>query len=170
MMKSLAVIASLVANNAAAAAADFYFCWEGANGYTMTGQMTINPTSLNKPVVTHQDVSVFKIAGYKDGMLLGKWDMASLSAETSWFLNYDPSRSVFMTPAEMGLGVTQAWNADGTAENCGNPGFGVNLGNYAQDFCLNGVWLEESGMPPETPFFVSPVPVDPLCRVYAPTS
>lgn len=168
MIRGLTVAAALLANSAHAA--DFYFCWEGANGYTMTGQMTVNPTSLNKPVVTQDDVTLFKIAGYQNGSLLGKWDVANLDDGTSWLLNYDPGRSVFMTPGETGLGFSQAWNADGTATDCGNPGFGFNLGNYAQDFCLNGFWVEESGMPPETPFLVSPVPVDPLCRVYAPTS
>lgn len=167
-MKSLIAAVCLVANSASAA--DFYFCWIGSNGYTMTGQMTVNPTSLNKPVVTQEDVILFKIAGYQDAQLLGKWDMQNLQNTTSWFLNYDPARRVFMTPGEMGLGVSQAWNAGGEATDCGDPGFGFNLGNYAQDFCLNGTWVEESGMPPETPFLVSPVPVDPLCRVYTPTS
>lgn len=168
MMRALAFAASLLATNAQAA--DFYFCWEGSNGYTMTGQMSINPTALNKPLVTQDDVSLFRIAGYLDGELLGKWDMSTRAQSASWVLHYDPARSVFLTPGEMGLGVSQAWNANGNADDCGNPGFGFNLGNYAQDFCLNGVWVEESGMPPETPFLVSPVPVDPLCRVYAPTS
>jgi hypothetical protein len=168
LIKSVVVAVCLVANSAHAA--DFYFCWQGSNGYSMTGQMTINPTALNKPVVTQNDVILFKIAGYQDAQLLGKWDMESLQDTTSWILNYDPGRSVFMTPGEMGLGVSQAWNAGGTATDCGDPGFGFNLGNYAQDFCLNGTWVEESGMPPETPFLVSPVPVDPLCRVYTPTS
>jgi len=167
-MKVLAFAVALLATDADAA--EFYFCWQGANGYTMTGQMTIEPTALNKPVVTQDDVTLFKIAGYQDGQLLGKWDMVTRRDDASWYLNYDPARGVFMTPGEMGLGVSQAWNADGTAMDCGDPGFGFNLGNYAQDFCLNGVWVEESGMPPETPFLVSPVPVDPLCRVYAPTS
>lgn len=168
MIRGLALVASLLASNAHAA--DFYFCWQGSNGYTMTGQMSINPIALNKPVVTQDDVLLFRIAGYQDGVLLGKWDMATRDETASWVLNYDPARSVFMTPGEMGLGVSQAWNANGDADDCGTPGFGFNLGNYAQDFCLNGQWIEESGMPPETPFLVSPVPVDPLCRVYAPVS
>ena len=139
MMKALTVASCVLATQTQAA--DFYFCWTGSNGYTMTGQMTIDPTALNKPIVTQDDVTLFKIAGYKDGRLLGKWDVANLTDTTSWLLNYDPARSVFMTPGEMGLGVSQAWNADGTATDCGNPGFGFNLGNFAQDFCLNGVWV-----------------------------
>lgn len=168
MKPVLTATLALFATNAHAA--DFYFCWKGANNYTMTGQMTLAPGALNKPLVTEDDVTLFKIAGYKDGQLLGKWDMATREPDDSWMLRYNPARSSFMTPGELGLGVSQAWNADGTAEDCGNPGFGFNLGNYAQDFCVNGVWIEESGMPPETPFLVSAIPVDPNCRVYAPVS
>ena len=168
MIRSLSFALSLMATNAHAA--DFYFCWLGANDYTMTGQMTINPSALNKPVVTQDDVTRFKIAGYQEGTLLGKWDMETRAADDTWVLFFDPGRSVFMTPGDVGLGVSQAWNANGNADDCGNPGFGFNLGNYAQDFCLNGVWVEESGMPPETTFLVSPTPVDPQCRVYVPTS
>lgn len=168
MIRAGSFALSLIATQAHAA--DFYFCWQGANGYTMTGQMTIDASALNKPVVTQNDVSLFKIAGYQNGNLLGKWDLATRVEGASWLLNFDPARREFMTPGDLGLGVSQAWNANGDADDCGTPGFGFNLGNYAQDFCLNGVWVEASGMPPETPFLVSPVPVDPFCRVYTPTS
>jgi hypothetical protein len=151
-------------------AADFYFCWEGSNGFTMTGQMSINPVALNKPLITQEDVTLFKIAGYQDGRILGKWDIATRAEGATWFLAYDPARRAFLTPGELGQGVSQAWNANGDADDCGTPGFGFNLGNYAQDFCVNGRWIEESGMPPETPFLVSPIPIDPQCRVYVPTS
>ena len=168
MIRAASLALSLVATQAQAA--DFYFCWQGSNGFTMTGQMSIDPTAINKPLITQNDVTLFKIAGYQDGSILGKWDMATRAADDSWFLNYDPARRAFLTPGEMGLGVSQAWNANGNANDCGVPGFGFNLGNYAQDFCVDGRWVEESGMPPETPFLVSPIPVDPRCRVYAPTS
>jgi len=168
MIRAVSFAVSLIATNANAA--DFYFCWLGANDYTMTGQMTITPSALNKPVVTQDDVIRFKIAGYQEGRLLGKWDMETRAPDDTWVLFFDPGRSVFMTPGDVGLGVSQAWNANGNADDCGNPGFGFNLGNFAQDFCVNGVWVEESGMPPETTFLVSPTPVDPQCRVYVPTS
>jgi hypothetical protein len=164
----VSVALSLVASNAHAA--DFYFCWLGANDYTMTGQMSLTSSAISKPIITQDDVTLFKIAGYQEGTLLGKWDMQTRADGASWLLHFDPARSVFMTPDDVGLGVSQAWNANGDADDCGNPGFGFNLGNYAQDFCLNGQWVEESGMPPETTFFVSPTPVDPQCRVYTPTS
>ena len=151
-------------------AAEYYFCWEGENGYTMTGQMTLARNAYQNDIVTEADVTEFRIAGYKDGILIGKWDQATRQDDDPWFLTFDPRRLAFFTPAELSLGISQAWNAGGMADDCGNPGFGFNLGNYAQDFCLNGVWVEESGMPPETPFLVSTIPVDPECRLYAPLS
>ena len=151
-------------------AVDFYFCWEGANGYTMTGQMTVDPAAMTRPLITQDEVTDFRIAGYLDGGLIGKWDLAMRDDSTPWVLHFDPVGGFFFTPDQVGLGVSQAWNAGGTADDCGDPGFGFNLGNYAQDFCLNGVWIEQSGMPPETPFLVSPTPVSPICEIYAPTS
>jgi len=168
MMKKLA--AALAVLGTQAHAIDFYFCWEGENGYTMTGQMSVDSAALSQPLVTETDVTAFRIAGYRDGMLIGKWDMQTRAEGSPWLLFFDPARGAFLTPGEVGLGVSQAWNAGGNADDCGNPGFGFNLGNYAQDFCLNGVWIEESGMPPETPFLVSPTPVSPICEIYAPTS
>lgn len=168
MIRASVAIVSLIATQANAA--DFYFCWTGGSGYTMTGQMAIPESALNQPLITEADVTGFKIAGYLDGALLGKWDMSMLTPDTSWMLRYDPIRGVFPTPGELELGVTQAWNAGGNADDCGESGFGFNLGNYAQDFCLHGVWIEESGMPPDTPFLVSPIPIDPYCRTYAPLS
>lgn len=168
MIRTLVLGASLLA--APLQAAEYYFCWEGANGYTMTGQMSLAPGAINKPIVLQDDVTEFRIAGYHEGLLLGKWDLANRTDTTSWVVHFDPARNAFMTPGEVGLGVSQAWNANGDANDCGNPGFGFNLGNFAQDFCLNGAWIVDSGMPPETPFLVSFVPVDPECRVYAPLS
>ena len=168
MIRPVAFALSLWATTAHAT--DYYFCWEGENGYTMTGQMSLSSGALDLPIVTEDNVTEFRIAGYKDGILIGKWDMGTREADDPWFLTFDPQRFAFFTPDELGVGVSQAWNAGGNADDCGNPGFGFNLGNYAQDFCLNGTWVEESGMPPETPFLVSTIPVDPQCKLYAPLS
>jgi hypothetical protein len=58
----------------------------------------------------------------------------------------------------------QGWNADGTAQDCDADEFGFNAGNYAQDFCLGGVWIEESGVEPQKPFIAQwTAPTDPAC-------
>jgi hypothetical protein len=38
------------------------------------------------------------------------------------------------------------------------PGFGFNGGNWAQDFCIDNVWIEESSIDPDTP--LPAVPMD----------
>ncbi|WP_342077932.1 hypothetical protein [Yoonia sp. SS1-5] len=151
-------------------AANFYFCWLGDNGYSMTGEMTVNETALNKPIVTARDVTQFAIAGFRDGQQIGNWDLATKQAGDTWVLHFDPATNSFLTGDALPSGFSQGWNADGTAEDCGAGRFGFNSGNQAQDFCLDGVWIEESGVDPQTTFLVSPVPVDPQCRVYVPTS
>jgi hypothetical protein len=35
--------------------------------------------------------------------------------------------------------------------NCGKPGFGFNSGNYAQDICVNGTYIQASSIDPATP-------------------
>lgn len=167
MIRAL-LISSLLANPAHAA--NFYFCWTGSNDYTMLGLMTVDDAALNNPIVTADDVTQFRIAGYRAGTLLGKWDIATREPDDTWILNFDPSEYAFLPGDAPGYGYTQGWNANGTAEDCGEGEFGFNSGNYAQDFCLDGVWIEESGVPPETPFLVSLTPVDPFCRVIAPLS
>jgi hypothetical protein len=70
----------------------------------------------------------------------------------------------FITNSEVLGPFNQGWNADGTATDCGPGGFGFNAGNFAQDFCLDGVWIEASGVPPETPFLAqSEAPFTPDC-------
>lgn len=143
-----------------------HICWTGANGYTMTGRMEFPDALATAPVVTEADVTAFRITGYLEGQVLGKWDLADLTPATTWYLRYFPATMTFPTTGEAlsPNGIDQGWNADGNVIDCGIPGFGFNAANYAQDFCLNGVWVEPSGMPPETPFKASTTaPYTPDC-------
>lgn len=145
-------------------AAMVYICWVGGNGYTMTGSMEFPDSLLTADMVTESDVTRFKIAGYLEGQLIGTWDMADRTETTTWYLRYLPSEMRFPTNSEIPGPFDQGWNADGTATDCGAGGFGFNAGNYAQDFCLDGVWIEPSGVPPETPFFAqTEAPWSPDC-------
>jgi hypothetical protein len=56
----------------------------------------------------------------------------------------------------------QEWNANGQVDDCGSPGFGFNGGNWAQDFCIDNVWIEESSIDPDTP--LPAVPMDQALR------
>lgn len=145
-------------------AAIVHFCWQGGNGYTMTGTMEFPDDLLNADMITEADLTRFKISGYLEGQLIGTWNLAQLTPTTSWALRYYPQMMVFPTTEGPLSGSYQEWNADGTATDCGPGGFGFNAGNYAQDFCLNGTWVEPSGVPPETPFVAQSVaPYRPDC-------
>ena len=151
MMLRLAVVLSLAA--AQAQAAVVHFCWQGENGYTMTGRMEFPDPLLSESLITEAEITAFRITGYRDGMALGTWDMADRGETTTWYLRYMPRIMEFPVGGLVPGPFDQGWNADGNVMDCGSPGFGFNAGNYAQDFCVNGVWVEESGMPPPTPFY-----------------
>ncbi len=144
----LAVMACLT-TPVAALASDFSFCWVGANGYTMTGKMSLSQGVTG--MATEKDVTAFKIAGYRNGTLLGTWDMADLHPGATWHLRFDTATQTFPTGGSFPTQNSQGWNADGGADDCGNPGFGFNSGNHAQDVCVDGHWARDSSIAPESP-------------------
>lgn len=148
---SLALVLALSA--APAQAVTIWICWQGSNGYTMSGRMEFPDRLRDADMITEDDVTAFQITGYRDGIALGSWSLADRQDWQTWYLRYLPREQIFPTNDRIPGPFDQGWNADGTATNCGLGGFGFNAGNYAQDFCLDGVWLEESGMPPPTPFY-----------------
>lgn len=150
-MIRVALALSLAAS--AADAAVVHFCWQGDNGYTMTGRMEFPDALLTESLITEAEVTAFRITGYRDGQPLGSWDMADRGPDTTWYLRYMPRIMEFPVNAMVPGPFDQGWNANGDVTDCGNPGFGFNAGNYAQDFCVNGEWIVDSGMPPPTPFY-----------------
>jgi hypothetical protein len=157
--------ALLLALLAAPARAELvHFCWAGANGYTMTGSMEFPDSLRDAPVITEGDVTRFRIAGFKDGRQIGAWDAGAREPNDTWYLRYFPRERLFPTNGEVPGPFDQGWNADGTAEDCDKDEWGFNAGSYAQDFCLGGVWVEESGVPPQKPFRTqATAPTDPAC-------
>lgn len=158
-------LALLLAALAAPAQAELvHFCWVGANGYSMTGSMEFPDALAQADMITEADVTRFRIAGYRDGYQIGSWDMATRGDNDTWYLRYFPKKRLFPTTGEVPGPFDQGWNADGTAMDCDAGEWGFNAGNYAQDFCLGGKWIEESGVPPATPFRTqAEAPTDPGC-------
>ena len=145
-------------------AALVHFCWAGSNGYTMTGSMEFPNDLAQADVITEQEVTRFRIAGFRNGELIGTWDMSTREPDDTWYLRYFPKLMQFPTNGEVLGPFDQGWNADGTAMDCDKGEFGFNAGSYAQDFCLSGVWIEESGVEPEKPFIAqTTAPTDPAC-------
>ncbi len=157
-MKKLRIALALALMGSAADAATVHFCWQGENGYTMTGKLAFPDSLLTADLITEADVTSFQITGYQHGRRLGAWDMADRGPDTTWYLRYMPRSMQFPVDSMLDGPFDQGWNANGNADDCGRGGFGFNAGNYAQDFCLDGVWIEESGMPPPTPFYAMTTP------------
>ncbi|MCP1167477.1 hypothetical protein NHG85_02860 [Limimaricola sp. ASW11-118] len=155
----IAALAALLA--LPAQAVELYFCWQGAAGYSMTGTMRFPDALLDAPRLDEADVTGFEITGWHEGERLGSWSLAALTPETSWMLNFAPREMRFLMP---GMGVFQAWNADGGVSDCGTPGFGFNAGNGGQDICVDGRFVTESTIPWSTPLLATPEPVNPDCR------
>ena len=47
--------------------------------------------------------------------------------------------------------MPQAWNMDGGGYNCGQGGFGFNIGDFAQDICVDNTLIQASQIDPHTP-------------------
>lgn len=148
----------------AASAEIVHFCWQGDNGFTMTGRMEFPDALSDAALITQDEVTAFVITGYLHGRALGRWDAMKRLPSDTWYLRYMPRDMRFPVNGEVAGWFDQGWNANGDANDCGVGRFGFNAGNYAQDFCLNGRWIEESGMPPPTPFYaMSTPPANPDC-------
>jgi hypothetical protein len=161
-MTRLALLLALWAQPAPAALV--HFCWAGSNGYTMTGSMEFPDALKAADVITEGDVTRFRIAGFKDGEPIGTWDAGERGENDTWYLRYFPRTMRFPTNGEVAGPFDQGWNADGTAADCDEGEWGFNAGNYAQDFCLDGTWIKESGVEPQKPFIAqTTAPTDPAC-------
>lgn len=147
-----------------AQAAEFAFCWKGDNGYTLAGRMTIADERISgrdTALLTEEDVIAFTITGYHQGIRVGSWTAFETPGDT-FHLRFDPEAMEF--PTGGGTDDTyQAWNADGTATNCGTPGFGFNGGSNAQDVCIDGTWITASMVDRFAPFPVVEGAQPPQC-------
>lgn len=153
-----------------AQSATLNFCWVGGGGYTMTGTMVIPDDRMGKAIITQDDVTGFKITGYLNGTQVGSWNMDARGPDTTWHLRFVPQTMTFPTGGSFATLRSQGWNADGTASNCGTPGFGFNSGSAGQDVCIDGTYIRASTIPPPTPFVATFAPVTPDCRQSTPLS
>lgn len=136
------------------------FCWRGENGYRMEGFLSY-PDAMRGRVVTERDVTGFGITGWKDDAYLGRWSLKQRGPGTSWVLRFDTRTLSFPMGGLPQEGSYQAWNANGIVTDCGDPGFGFNGGNAAQDVCVDGEFRRDSSIAPDTPLAIAPDPSDP---------
>ncbi|MEJ6393101.1 hypothetical protein V8J82_07540 [Gymnodinialimonas sp. 2305UL16-5] len=162
-----AVLATASVTNASAVR--YQFCWVGANGYTMEGTMTLRDGATG--LATEADVTDFQIIGFREGVAIGSWSLSQRTAQTSFLLRFDTETMRFPTGGIRSENSYQEWNANGSVDNCGAvDGFGWNGGNWAQDVCINNVWIEDSSIDPNTPLYAQPMDVTLICEDVVPTS
>jgi len=102
-------------------------------------------------------------AGYLDGRPVGGCSLDELTPRTAWNLNFDPAAMEFVTGGYSTSPRGQAWNARGSVDDCGRPGFGFNSGAGSQDVCIDDTWRIDSVIAAETPFPVHPADSAPPC-------
>ena len=142
--------AAAMATSAVAEEAIYRFGWTGAGGYRLQGAMAFDGKNAG-PVVRETDLTCFEIAGFKDDAPLGRWDLSMLAPDTSWRLHFFAPESRFLVEGEF-TWMPQAWNMRGDGSGCGPGGFGFNLGNIAQDICVDDQVVLESQADPFQPF------------------
>jgi len=169
MMRAL-ITALLVTLAQPVHSASFNFCWQGANGYTMTGKIVFPDANLNQAVITQDDLTAFKITGYLNGAQIGTWNMDQRSANTTWHLRFEPKTGRFPVGGGFPSESAQGWNAHGAVNDCGVPGFGFNAASGAQDVCVNGTFIRDSSIARDTPLFATTAPVTADCRQTVPLS
>jgi hypothetical protein len=135
----------------AAEAETWTFTWEGAGGYSVRGALSFSAMAASRPIVTAEDVECFEIAGLRDEAPVGYWGLRMKGDETDWRLHFVPSQGAFVVEG-LGIDMPQAWNMDGAGTSCGAGGFGLNIGDQAQDLCIDGALIWESQVSPFQPF------------------
>ena len=151
------ILALCLAAPAQASELSYSFLWQGAGGYAVRGALSYDALFGTGGIVRENELTCFVIEGLKDGEPIGRWALGDLTEDTSWKLTFDPARPAFVVEGE-GVDMPQAWNMDGFGTDCGAGGFGFNIGNAAQDICLDGALIVESQVDPYRPFPVSPAP------------
>lgn len=152
------LILSLVLTSPANAVT-YSFCWVGAEGYRVEG--TISYPDVASGILTEDDLTGFTIKGFHGGAYLGRWSLTQRGADDPVTIRFDADALAFPMGGDPTAGTYQAWNAGGAVTDCGNPGFGFNGGNRAQDVCVNGNFIDESGVAPDTPLKISGDPSNP---------
>ncbi|MEL7184610.1 MAG: hypothetical protein AAFY65_09905 [Pseudomonadota bacterium] len=142
-----------------AQAVTYGFCWRGSNEYRIEGFISYPDGATG--LITEDEVTGFGITGWRGESYLGQWSLKDLTDETSWTLRFDADALAFRMGGFPSEDSYQEWNANGFADDCGNPGFGFNGGNRAQDVCVNGQFIDESGIDPDTPLSIAPDAANP---------
>ncbi|WP_229672966.1 hypothetical protein [Salipiger pallidus] len=145
------ILLPLLGGAAGAEDVAFRFTWEGGNGYEMTGALSFDSALLERGEVREGDLTCFVAEGTQGGASVGRWALGMRTEDTTWHMTFLPQQSEFAVFGPR-YPMPQAWNMDGFGTDCGAGGFGFNIGNAAQDLCIDGALVVPSQVPPDQPF------------------
>ncbi|MBV7394898.1 hypothetical protein [Mameliella sediminis] len=151
MKWGLCVWLMATAGNAAAEPVTYAFEWQGSGGYVVKGALQYDSDAVTGPFVREHDLACFVIEGRKEGDPVGRWALTMVNEQTSWRLHFDPATGSFVVDGQ-GVWMPQAWNMNGEGDDCGPGGFGFNIGNAAQDICVDDTLIFDSQVAPDVPF------------------
>lgn len=151
MLRRMTCVLMCAAGAVGAEPVTYAFDWQGNGGYGLRGALEYNSEEILGPFVTATDLTCFVIEGHQNEDPLGRWALLMLNEETTWRLHFDPATSSFLVEGD-GVWMPQAWNMNGEGIDCGADGFGFNIGNAAQDICVNDTLIVESQVLPQTSF------------------
>jgi hypothetical protein len=133
------------------------FTWEGAGGYRIEGRMAFDAAHLSRPELRADDIACFVIEGFHGDRPIGRWALGQRGPATTWILTFLPTERAFAVYGP-DHPMPQAWNMDGFGTDCGPGGFGFNVGNWAQDICVDGRLIVASQVAPSQPLPAVPAP------------
>lgn len=136
-------IALVSACTASAEPRNYSFTWSGENGYWLHGAIGFDSADAVSGIIREWDVTCFEIKGFRTDDFLGRWALGELTAKTAWRVHFDLNSEAFLVVGD-GYDMPQAWNMRGDGNGCGAGGFGFNLGNLAQDICVDDAVVIES--------------------------
>lgn len=151
MIRGMALVLVGVAGSVAAEPVIHAFEWQGAGDYIVKGALEYDGALIMGRFVRDVDLSCFIIEGHKAGEPIGRWALTMLNEQTTWRLHFDPVAGRFVVDGE-GIWMPQAWNMNGDGVDCGAGGFGFNIGNAAQDICVDNQLIFESQVAPDKAF------------------
>ncbi len=150
-MRLFTLVFTIFASSLSAGEVFFEFQWIGGQGYSMQGALAYDDALASSSIVTGDDLHCFQVTGFKDGAEIGSWGLGQKSETTAWRLHLLPREGMFLHESAI-VRMPQAWNMAGDGSGCGKGGFGFNIGNFAQDICVDDTLIVESQVSSYKPF------------------
>ncbi|MGB1235683.1 MAG: hypothetical protein ACPG5U_08115 [Planktomarina sp.] len=136
----------------------YSFVWTGSGDYSVKGAFSFDEGEISNAFVFSDDVVCFEMTGFHKDQEIGKTSLVDMEGTQNWIFHFDHRSKRLLVHGDTFLSMPQAWNMGGRGNDCGEAGFGLNIGSAAQDICINNTLIYESQIHPSTPF---PVHVDP---------